>query len=111
MVTYTLIRWSCSYFSCRWEGTRNWLFGIVICKPDLALARLLPEWAELIRDGQTEKVPATDLRIDDQVRVRAGQTFPADGLVISGSTEVDEALLTGESRPVEKRIGDSRHRR
>jgi len=72
----------------------------------LALARLLPEWAELISDGQTEKIPATDLRIDDQVRVRAGQTFPADGLVISGSTKVDEALLTGESRPVEKHTGD-----
>jgi Cu2+-exporting ATPase len=72
----------------------------------LALARLLPEWAELIRDGQTDKIPATDLRIADQVRVRAGQTFPADGLVISGSTKVDEALLTGESRPVEKHAGD-----
>ena len=72
----------------------------------LALARLLPEWAELIKDGQTEKVPATDLRITDVVRVRAGQTFPADGVVISGSSEVDEALLTGESRPVEKHPGD-----
>ena len=72
----------------------------------LALARLLPEWAELVRDEQTEKVPATDLRIADQVRVRAGQTFPADGLVTRGSTEVDEALLTGESRPIKKHIGD-----
>jgi Cu2+-exporting ATPase len=72
----------------------------------LALARLLPEWAELMRDGQTEKIPATDLRIADHVRVRAGQTFPADGHVISGSTKVDEALLTGESRPVEKHTGD-----
>jgi len=72
----------------------------------LALARLLPEWAELIRDGQTEKVPATDLRITDKVRVRAGQTFPADGVVINGFSEVDEALLTGESRPVKKHPGD-----
>ena len=72
----------------------------------LALARLLPEWAELIRDGQTEQVPATDLRKTDRVRVRAGQTFPADGFVITGDTEVNEALLTGESRPVAKHIGD-----
>lgn len=72
----------------------------------LALARLLPEWAELIRDGQTEQVPATDLRTADRVRVRAGRTFPADGQLISGSTEVNEALLTGESRPVAKHVGD-----
>ncbi len=72
----------------------------------LALARLLPEWAELIKDGETEKVPATDLRVTDQVRVRAGQAFPADGLIIRGSTEADEALLTGESRPVAKYVGD-----
>ena len=72
----------------------------------LALARLLPEWAELIRDGQTEQIPATDLRKTDRVRVRAGQTFPADGFVITGATEVNEALLTGESRPVTKHIGD-----
>ena len=72
----------------------------------LALARLLPEWAELIRDGQTEQIPATDLRKSDRVRVRAGQTFPADGFVISGDTEVNEALLTGESRPIAKHVGD-----
>ena len=73
----------------------------------LALARLLPEWAELIKGPRTEQVPATDLRIGDRVRVRAGQTFPADGLVISGHTEVNEALLTGESRPVTKASGDT----
>ena len=72
----------------------------------LALARLLPEWAELLKDGQTEQIPAADLRKTDRVRVRAGQTFPADGLVISGQTEANEALLTGESRPVAKHPGD-----
>ncbi len=73
----------------------------------LALARLLPEWAELIRGGESEQVPATDLRTSDHVRVRAGLTFPADGVVLSGSTEVNEALLTGESRPVIKNMGDN----
>lgn len=73
----------------------------------LALARLLPEWAELIKKGDTEQVPATDLRVRDKVRVRAGQTFPADGVLIAGRTEVNEALLTGESRPVAKDINDN----
>jgi Cu2+-exporting ATPase len=72
----------------------------------LALARLLPEWAELVRDGENERVPATDLRVGDLVRVRAGQTFPADGRIARGATQANEALLTGESRPVEKRLGD-----
>ena len=72
----------------------------------LALARLLPEWAELIKGDVSEQVPASDLRKSDRVRVRAGQTFPADGLVMTGQTEANEALLTGESRPVWKQAGD-----
>ncbi len=72
----------------------------------LALARLLPEWAELINGARSEQVPAIDLRKHDQVRVRAGQTLPADGRIIDGYTEVNEALLTGESQPVLKRCGD-----
>lgn len=72
----------------------------------LALARLLPEWAELIKGDVSEQVPASDLRKSDRVRVRAGQTFPADGIVMTGQTEANEALLTGESRPVWKQAGD-----
>lgn len=72
----------------------------------LALARLLPEWAEVVTQGKTERVPAADLRIGDRVRVKAGQAFPADGVVYSGETQVNEALLTGESRPQAKAAGD-----
>ena len=72
----------------------------------LALARLLPEWAELLTDENAERVPAIDLRSNDRVRVRAGQTFPADGYIIDGDTEVNEALLTGESRSVVKHRGE-----
>jgi Cu2+-exporting ATPase len=71
-----------------------------------ALARLLPEWAERIRDGQRETVPASDLRTNDRVLVRVGESFPADGHLGAGSTEVDEALLTGESRPMTRGAGD-----
>jgi Cu2+-exporting ATPase len=72
----------------------------------LALARLLPEWAELVDGSEIERVPATDLKVGDRVRVKAGQAFPADGVVFSGETQANEALLTGESRPVGKIIGD-----
>jgi Cu2+-exporting ATPase len=71
-----------------------------------ALARLLPEWAERLRGGHAETVPAADLVSGDLVRVRTGETFPADGEIVVGETEVDEALLTGESRPLIRRPGD-----
>jgi Cu2+-exporting ATPase len=71
-----------------------------------ALARLLPEWAERVTGDQAERVLASDIVAGDRIRVRPGEAFPADGQVESGSTEVDEALLTGESRPVAKQPGD-----
>ena len=71
-----------------------------------ALARLLPEWAERLTDDGRETIPASDLADGDRVLVRAGESFPADGALDSGATEVDEALLTGESRPVARGAGD-----
>jgi Cu2+-exporting ATPase len=72
-----------------------------------ALARLLPEWAERITIKGRETVPAGDLAEGDRVLVRVGESFPADGLVRGGVTDVDEALLTGESRAVVRRGGDA----
>ncbi len=72
-----------------------------------ALARLLPEWAERLMNGQSETVPAVDLESGDLIRVCAGEAFPADGEIVTGETEVDEALLTGESRSLIRRPGDS----
>jgi Cu2+-exporting ATPase len=72
-----------------------------------ALARLLPEWAERIRGERRETVPASDLVEGDRVLVRAGESFPADGLICMGTTDVDEALLTGESRPAARAGGDA----
>jgi Cu2+-exporting ATPase len=71
-----------------------------------ALARLLPEWAERIRDGRPQTVPAGDLEAGDRVLVASGASFPADGTIREGATEVDEAMLTGESRAVAKLPGD-----
>jgi Cu2+-exporting ATPase len=72
-----------------------------------ALARLLPEWAERIRGENRETVPVSDLENGDRVLVRAGESFPADGHICLGATEVDEALLTGESRAVARAGGDA----
>jgi Cu2+-exporting ATPase len=72
-----------------------------------ALARLLPEWAACLRDGELKTIPAMDLQPGDFVRVSPGEAFPADGTICNGATEVDEALLSGESLPLPRAIGDS----
>ncbi len=73
------------------------------------LARALPALAERWdpESQQYESVPAVRLQPGDRVRVKPGVVFPADGRIVSGSTEVDESILTGESLPVPKRLGDS----
>jgi Cu2+-exporting ATPase len=71
------------------------------------LARLLPEWVERVTPGGRETVLASDLETGDRVLVRPGESFPADGRVIRGETEVNEALLTGESFPRARRMGDN----
>jgi Cu2+-exporting ATPase len=68
----------------------------------------LPEGVErVLHDGRCETVSARRLNPGDRVRVLRGQGFPADGLILDGETAADEALLTGESRPVPKRPGDA----
>ena len=71
------------------------------------LADLMPATAERVAgDGGTESVPVADLAEGDLVLVRPGANVPADGVVEEGESNVDEAMLTGESRPVEKAPGD-----
>ncbi|HEY6633609.1 MAG TPA: heavy metal translocating P-type ATPase [Rhizobiaceae bacterium] len=72
-----------------------------------ALGRLQPAEAELVTPGGTRRVPAHGLRAGDIVLVRPGARFPSDGIVVSGSSSVDEALVTGESLPVERGEGDA----
>jgi len=72
-----------------------------------ALAALLPDEADRIRaDGQVEQVGLQHLAAGDLVLVRSGGRVPADGVVTDGDAEVDESMITGESRPVRKRSGD-----
>lgn len=69
------------------------------------LAKLLPDTATRITDGGEETVAATELRDGDLVLVRPGQSIPADGVVRQGDSAVNEAMITGESRPVKKGQG------
>ncbi len=70
------------------------------------LAKLLPDMATRLRDGVEEQVPIAELRHGDIVLVRPGESVPADGVVRAGEGDVNEAMITGESRPAKKREGD-----
>jgi P-type Cu2+ transporter len=71
------------------------------------LVRLMPAEAHRVReDGGTEDVPVTELAPGDRVLVKPGEKVPTDGLIVEGRTSVNQAMLTGESRPVEKGEGE-----
>lgn len=69
------------------------------------LAKLLPDTVEILRDGVQITVAIRDLRASDVALVRPGGKIPADGTIIEGSSDVDESIITGESRPVAKLPG------
>jgi len=70
------------------------------------LAALRPERARVVRDGVTKEIAVDDLQVSDTVVVGASEPIPADGIVMSGESEVDEGALTGDDVPVPKRRGD-----
>src|SRR5712672_2395329 len=70
-----------------------------------ALAALLPDTAERVRSADTQSVPLSELRIGDIVLVRPGARVPADGVVAEGSADVNESMITGESKTVPKGMG------
>ena len=71
------------------------------------LMDLSPKTANVLRDGVESEVPVEEVRIGDTVVVRSGGRIPVDGTVVKGRAAVDQSALTGESIPVEKRIGDT----
>ncbi|MGD9796804.1 MAG: heavy metal translocating P-type ATPase [Acidimicrobiia bacterium] len=71
-----------------------------------ALAALLPDEAERVVDGGLETVGIDELRAGEVVLVRAGGRVPADGEVVEGAADLDESMITGESRPIPKGVGD-----
>ncbi len=72
-----------------------------------SLMKLAPQTAVLVRDGKEVTVPIAQVKTDDVFVVRPGENIPVDGVVLEGSSAVNEAALTGESVPVDKAVGDS----
>ncbi|HEY5707422.1 MAG TPA: cation-translocating P-type ATPase [Terrimicrobiaceae bacterium] len=72
-----------------------------------ALMRLAPEVAFVRRDGAIQEVPAQDVKLGETILVKSGQRVPLDGTVLSGTSAIDQAPITGESMPVEKKQGDT----
>ena len=70
------------------------------------LVKVMPTIAHLVKDGETVDVPVVELKPGDVVLVKPGEKIPSDGVVINGRSFVNEALLTGESKPVSKKEGD-----
>lgn len=70
------------------------------------LAKLVPDIAERVIGDKTEKIEVAHLKVDDIILVRPGASIPADGIVTEGSSSLNEAMITGESRPVDKKVGD-----
>ncbi len=72
-----------------------------------ALMNLTPPQASVVRGGVVMEIPLSQVVVGDQVQVRPGEKIPVDGLVLSGRSEVDESMLTGESLPVLKEVGST----
>ncbi len=70
------------------------------------LVHLTPRTARVVRDGKEHVIPAEQVKVGDIVRVLAGETIAVDGLIISGQTSVDQSIMTGESMPVDRSVGD-----
>lgn len=72
-----------------------------------SLLELVPSHATVIRYGEAVTIDTEDIRVGDIIRIKPGERMPVDGLVIEGQTFVDESMMTGESVPIEKKVGDT----
>ena len=70
------------------------------------LVHLTPQTARVLQMDKAVIVPAEQVRIDDRIRVLPGETIPVDGIIVSGQTSINQAVMTGESLPVDKAAGD-----
>ncbi len=70
------------------------------------LINLAPTQGRRIKDGKEETIPAEEIRCDDILRILPGESIPVDGKIVSGETSVDQSIMTGESLPIDKAVGD-----
>ncbi|MDA8256857.1 MAG: cation-translocating P-type ATPase [Betaproteobacteria bacterium] len=88
----------------------EWLSLIVKTRSSQAVKKLLdlqPDMARVVRDNRETDVPVEQVKLGERVRVRPGERIPVDGKVVEGQSALNEALMTGEPLPVEKKSGDS----
>ena len=71
------------------------------------LVHLTPQTARVLRDGREEIISAQQVRVGDRIRVLPGEGVPVDGVILSGQTSINQAVMTGESLPVDKTVGDT----
>ena len=71
------------------------------------LVHLTPQTARVLRSGREEIIPADQVKIGDHIRVLPGEGVPVDGVILSGQTSINQAVMTGESLPVDKTTGDT----
>lgn len=69
------------------------------------LVHLTPQTARVLRDGKEEILPAERVQVGDRIRVLPGESIPVDGVILSGQTSINQAVMTGESLPVDKTVG------
>ncbi len=70
------------------------------------LVHLTPQTARVLRSGGEEVIPAEQVRVGDRIRVLPGESVPVDGVIVQGQTSINQAVMTGESLPVDKTVGD-----
>ena len=71
------------------------------------LVHLTPQTARVLRNGKEETIPAEQVQVGDRIRVLPGEGVPVDGVIVSGQTSINQAVMTGESLPVDKTVGDA----